>query len=83
MQFFFDYFIEKTLIQLTLTLVTCSDLYYEHSIKAIFRLNNACYILKCLQGSILLDLLKTKEPDCQQNYIEMMEDHKKAYLNST
>ncbi|CAG7734562.1 unnamed protein product, partial [Allacma fusca] len=76
-------YIRRVLQQLNLTLVTCSDFYYEHSIKAIFRLNNACYILKCLQGSILLDLLKTKEPDCQQNYIEMMEDQKKAYLIST
>lgn len=39
--------------------------------------------MKCLQGSILLDLLKTKEPDCQQNYIEMMEDQRKAYLIAT
>jgi len=74
---------ERVLQQLNFTLVTCSDLYYDHSIKAIFRLNNACYVLKCLQGSILLDLLKTKEPECQQNYIEMMEDQKKAYMHTT
>ncbi|OXA43675.1 exocyst complex component 7 [Folsomia candida] len=76
-------YMKRVLQQLNLTLVTCSDLYYDHSIKAVFRLNNACYILKCLQGSILLDLLKTKEPDCQQNYIEMMEDQRKAYLIAT
>lgn len=76
-------YIKRVLQQLNLTLVTCSDLYYDHSIKAIFRLNNACYILKCLQGSILLDLLKTKEPDCTQNYIDMMDDQKKAYLIAT
>ncbi|CAL8096519.1 unnamed protein product [Orchesella dallaii] len=76
-------YIKRVLQQLNLTLVTCSDLYYEHSIKAIFRLNNACYILKCLQASILLDLLKTKEPDCTQNYIDMMDDQKKAYLIAT
>lgn len=73
----------RVLTQLNLTIVTCSDLYYDHSIKAIFRLNNACYILKSLQGSILLDLLKTKEPDCQQNYMDMMDDQKKAYLHTT
>jgi exocyst complex protein 7 len=76
-------YIKRVLQQLNLTLVTCSDLYYDHSIKAIFRLNNACYILKCLQSSILLDLLKIKEVECQQNYIEMMEDQKKAYLLAT
>jgi len=76
-------YIKRVLQQLNLTLVTCSDLYYESSLKAIFRLNNACYILKCLEGSVLMELIRTKEPDSQKNYLDMMDDQKKAYLNAT
>jgi len=30
-----------------------------------------------------MELIRTKEPDSQKNYLDMMDDQKKAYLNAT
>lgn len=57
-----------------------SDLYADVYLRAIFKLNNNHHILKSLQRSELLDLLKFSEPDCEKNYFDMIQDNKQKYM---
>uniref|UniRef100_T1HCJ4 Exocyst complex component 7 n=1 Tax=Rhodnius prolixus TaxID=13249 RepID=T1HCJ4_RHOPR len=72
-------YIKKVLSQLNCTLMSKSEAYSEPGVKAIFRLNNCHHVLKALQRSSLLALVSTCEPDCHQTYLDMINQHKKAY----
>ena len=56
-----------------------SDLYGDMSLRAVFRLNNNHYVLKALQRAGLLDLVQLSEPECEENYHDMILEHKKSY----
>mgnify|MGYP002715727135 CR=1 FL=1 len=73
-------FLEKVLAQLNSTLMSKSDVYADVYLRSIFKLNNNHHILKSLQRSELLDLLKCSEPECEKNYFDMIQDNKKKYM---
>lgn len=73
--------LEKVLAQLNATLMNKSDVYSDVHLRAIFRLNNIHHMLKSLQRSELLDLVKLSEPDCEKNYYDMIEEYKKKYMD--
>nr|CAD7596287.1 unnamed protein product [Timema genevievae] len=73
---------EKVLVQLSSTLFSKSDLYNDMCLRAVFRLNNTHYVLKALQRSGLLDLVRLSEPECEEMYHQMIQDHKTAYCQS-
>ncbi|KAL0278361.1 UNVERIFIED_CONTAM: hypothetical protein PYX00_000199 [Menopon gallinae] len=75
-------YIKKVLAQLNATLMNKSDVYSDVHLRAIFRLNNIHHMLKSLQRSELLDLVKLSEPNCEANYYEMIEEYKKKYMDS-
>ena len=75
-------YIKKVLVQLNLTLVNKSDSYHDHFLKAVFRLNNNQYILKSVQRSGLLEVVKLAEPDCEENYLDMILEQKRLYSQS-
>ncbi|KAK9502985.1 hypothetical protein O3M35_011654 [Rhynocoris fuscipes] len=72
-------YIKKVLSQLNCTLMSKSEAYSEPGVKAIFRLNNCHHVLKALQRSSLLALVSTCEADIHQTYLDMINQHKKAY----
>nr|CAD7410255.1 unnamed protein product [Timema cristinae] len=72
-------YIKKVLVQLSSTLFSKSDFYGDMCLRAVFRLNNTHYVLKALQRSGLLDLVRLSEPECEQMYHQMIQDHKTAY----
>lgn len=73
-------FLAKVLAQLNSTLMSKSDVYSDVYLKAVFRLNNNHHMLKSLQRSELLDLVKITEPDCERNYYDMIHENKKQYI---
>lgn len=76
-------YIKKVLVQLNLTLVNKSDTYSDAFLKAIFRLNNNQYILRALQkSSQLLQVVALAEPDCEDNYNDMILEQKRVYSRS-
>ena len=67
--------------QLNITLINRSEQYNDTSLKAIFRLNNSHHILKCLIGNQqIFNLIKIVEPNCEQTYYKLIEEHKQLYL---
>ena len=48
----------------------------------MFRLNNNHYILRALQRSDLLPVVSLAEPDCEENYNDMILDQKRIYSKS-
>jgi len=75
-------YIKKVLVQLNLTLVNKSDTYQDPFLKAVFRLNNNQYILKSIQRSGLLEVVKLAEPDCEEHYLDMILEQKRLYSQS-
>ena len=75
-------YIKKVLVQLNLTLVNKSDSYQDPFLKAVFRLNNNQYILKSIQRSGLLEVVKLAEPDCEEHYLDMILEQKRLYSQS-
>jgi len=75
-------YIKKVLVQLNLTLVNKSDTYQDPFLKAVFRLNNNQYILKSVQRSGLLEVVKLAEPDCEEHYLDMILEQKRLYSQS-
>jgi len=75
-------YIKKVLVQLNLTLVNKSDSYPDPFLKAVFRLNNNQYILKSIQRSGLLEVVKLAEPDCEEHYLDMILEQKRLYSQS-
>ncbi|GLV46766.1 Exocyst 70 [Carabus blaptoides fortunei] len=75
-------YIRKVLSQLNHTLYSKSEQYSDVALKAIFRLNNNNYVLKSLQRGKLLDFVAISEPQCEQEFYKMIQDHKKSYFQS-
>ncbi len=75
-------YVKKVLIQLNLTLVNKSDSYGDPFLKAIFRLNNNQYILKSLRRNGILDVISLAEPECEENYNDMIVEQKRLYSQS-
>ena len=48
-------------------------------LRAVFRLNNYHYILKCTQHSGLLDLVALSEPTAEANYNSLIMEQKRLY----
>uniref|UniRef100_A0A8D8LKU4 Exocyst complex component 7 n=1 Tax=Cacopsylla melanoneura TaxID=428564 RepID=A0A8D8LKU4_9HEMI len=69
-------YIKKILSQLNLTLINKSELYSDHGVKCLFRINNCNYILKALQRSTGLANIVTS---CENTYYEMINTHKTSY----
>lgn len=68
--------------QLNHTLFSKSEQYNDIALKALFRLNNNNYVLKSLQRSKLLRLVAISEPQCEQEFYKMIQEHKKSYFQS-
>ncbi len=75
-------YIKKVLIQLNLTLVNKSDTYADAFLKAVFRLNNNQYVLRSLRRSGLLEVIALAEPECEENYGDMIVEQKRLYSQS-
>lgn len=75
-------YIRKVLSQLNHTIYSKSEQYSDVALKAIFRLNNNNYVLKSLQQNKLLELVMISEPQCEQEFYKMIDEHKKSYFQS-
>lgn len=69
-------YIKKILSQLNLTLINKSELYSDHGVKCLFRVNNCNYILKALQRCTGLMNVVTS---CENTYYEMINTHRTTY----
>lgn len=69
-------YIKKILSQLNLTLINKSELYSDHGVKCLFRVNNCNYILKALQRCTGLVNIVTS---CENTYYEMINTHRTNY----
>ncbi|KAI5723839.1 hypothetical protein M8J76_011609 [Diaphorina citri] len=69
-------YIKKILSTLNLTLINKSELYSDHGVKCLFRVNNFNYILKALQRCTGLVNIVTS---CENTYYEMINTHKTTY----
>lgn len=70
----------KVLSQLNHTLFSKSEQYNDVALKALFRLNNNNYVLKSLQRSRLMRLVAISEPNCEQEFYKMIQEHKNSYF---
>lgn len=70
---------EKALSELNLTIVSKCDQYGDLATRHLFRLNNIHYILKSLQRTNLLDVVCLAEPECENNYQQLIRELKKSY----
>jgi len=75
-------YMKKVLIQLNQTLMNKSESYSDPFLRAVFRLNNNQYILRSLQRSGLLPVVSLAEPDCEENYNDMILEQKRIYSKS-
>jgi len=75
-------YMKKVLVQLNQTLMSKSESYGDPFLKAVFRLNNNQYILRSLQRSGLLGVVSLAEPDCEENYNDMILEQKRIYSKS-
>lgn len=73
-------YLGKVLSQLNHTIYSKSEQYSDVALKAIFRLNNNNYVLKSLQQNKLLELVMISEPQCEQEFYKMIDEHKKSYF---
>ncbi|XP_049801364.1 exocyst complex component 7 isoform X1 [Schistocerca nitens] len=76
-------YIRKVLEQLSQTLVVKSEFYGDVCLRAVFLLNNNNHVLKALQRSGLLDLVKLSRPNCEEWYHSRIREHKDAYTQSS
>ncbi|XP_030372679.1 exocyst complex component 7 [Scaptodrosophila lebanonensis] len=72
-------YIKKALAELNLSIMNKCEQYNDQATKHLFRLNNIHYILKSLQQSNLIDLVKLAETDCERSYEEMIRELKFSY----
>ncbi|CAD7083576.1 unnamed protein product [Hermetia illucens] len=75
-------YIRKVLAELNLTIVNKCEQYGDTATKHLFRLNNVHYVLKSLQQSNLLDLVRIVEPECERSYLDIIGEMKLAYQRS-
>ncbi|XP_055373366.1 exocyst complex component 7 [Condylostylus longicornis] len=75
-------YIKKVLSELNLTIIAKCEYYSDSATKYLFRLNNIFYILKSLQRSNLMDLVILASPDCERNYLDIINELKISYQKS-
>lgn len=76
---FLGLYIKRVLSELNLTIVTKCEQYSDYATRHLFRLNNIHYILKSLQRSNVLELLLLTEPECERNYMDLIQELHGAY----
>lgn len=77
--FNFQYFLEKALAELNLSIMNKCEQFNDQATKHLFRLNNINYILNSLITSNLIDIVSIAEPDCRSSYIETIKELKFSY----
>lgn len=75
-------YVKRVLSELNLTIVSKCEQYNEQATRSLFRLNNTHYILKSLQRSNVLELLLMTEPECERNYMELIQELHNLYQRS-
>lgn len=79
---FLGLYVKRVLSELNLTIVSKCEQYGDIATRHLFRLNNIHYILKSLQRSNVLELLLMTEPDCERNYMDLIQELHGAYQRS-
>lgn len=75
-------YVKKVLSELNLTILSKCEQYNDVATRCLFRLNNTHYIFKSLQRSNVLDVLQLTGPDCERNYLDMIQDLHQQYQRS-
>ncbi|CAL1271954.1 unnamed protein product [Larinioides sclopetarius] len=78
----FAQYITRVLSTLTTTLNNKSNYYSDGFLCAIFRLNNLHYILKALQRTGLIEIVKLHASDVEKNLNLQIRDQKRVYSQS-
>ncbi|PRD27639.1 UNVERIFIED_CONTAM: Exoc7 [Trichonephila clavipes] len=78
----FAQYITRVLSALTTTLNNKSNYYSDGFLCAIFRLNNLHYILKALQRTGLIEIVKLHASDVEKNLNLQIRDQKRVYSQS-
>ncbi|GIY12561.1 exocyst complex component 7 [Caerostris extrusa] len=78
----FAQYITRVLSALTTTLINKSNYYSDGYLCAIFRLNNFHYILKALQRTGLVDIVKLHASDIEKTLNLQVQDQKRVYSQS-
>lgn len=76
---FLGLYIKRVLSELNLTIVSKCEQYGDYATRHLFRLNNIHYILKSLQRSNVLELLLLTEPECERNYMDLIQELHGSY----
>lgn len=79
---FLGLYVKRVLSELNLTIVSKCEQYSDQATRHLFRLNNIHYVLKSLQRSNVLELLLMTEPDCERNYMELIQELHNLYQRS-
>lgn len=79
---FLGLYVKRVLSELNLTIVSKCEQYGDQATRNLFRLNNIHYILKSMQRSNVLELLLMTEPDCERNYMDLIQELHGAYQRS-
>lgn len=79
---FLGLYVKRVLSELNLTIVSKCEQYGDYATRHLFRLNNIHYILKSLQRSNVLELLLMTEPECERNYMDLIQELHGAYQRS-
>lgn len=79
---FLGLYVKRVLSELNLTIVSKCEQYGDNATRHLFRLNNIHYILKSLQRSNVLELLLMTEPDCERNYMDLIQELHGLYQRS-
>ncbi|XP_037093563.1 exocyst complex component 7-like [Pollicipes pollicipes] len=75
-------YIKKVLSALGQSLANASEQYSDPYLRAVFRLNNYHYILRCTQHSGLLELVSLSEPGAEGAYSTLIMEQKRLYSQS-
>lgn len=75
-------YVKKVLSELNLTILSKCEQYSDLATRFLFRLNNCHYIFKSLQRSNVIELLHLTGPDCERNYMEMIQELHNQYQRS-
>lgn len=79
---FLGLYVKRVLSELNLTIVSKCEQYSDQATRHLFRLNNTHYILKSLQRSNVLEILLMTEPECERNYMELIQELHSLYQRS-
>lgn len=79
---YLGFYAKRVLSELNLTIVSKCEQYNDQATRHLFRLNNIHYILKSLQRSNVLEVLLMTEPECERNYMELIQELNGLYQRS-